>query len=444
MKTGNLVYSVYKELDYATNLIDGPYSESGIGQAFKRMKQGIESDKSGSVLVDYEPYLPSYNAPASFISTPVYLGGNPIAVLIIQLPLDQVSQVMSKANGLGVTGESYLVGTDKKLRSDTFHSEKFTVESSFRQNLTVNTPLIENALNNLPEGKDSSLESVNYVGEDTISIYSPVEIAEGTTWYVVVEQQTVEALAAIRNLQLIYLFVSIALVVIVLTVASRFGRYISKPMQDLSNFLVSLRKHWTFSARAEVHSNDETGQAAKALNAMLASLDNAVKQISSTMTQFAQGNFKQQIDLKLGGDLELLKNRINDSANVIDETIEDIGNVMSEIQRGQFNKRVTVDAKGQLALVKEQVNQSAVTTAEFISDARKVMDQLESGRYDQRVMANAEGELAELKESINQSIANSEAIINQICNVMEAMSQGDFSHSVTVKASGKLNEMKRL
>ena len=32
---GNLVYSVYKELDYATNFISGPYASSGLGDAFR-------------------------------------------------------------------------------------------------------------------------------------------------------------------------------------------------------------------------------------------------------------------------------------------------------------------------------------------------------------------------------------------------------------------------
>ncbi|MFD2176547.1 methyl-accepting chemotaxis protein [Veronia pacifica] len=442
INTGNLVYSVYKELDYATNLVNGPYSESGIGQAFQRMKRDVEAGQKDPVFVDYEPYLPSYSAPASFISTPVYMGTEPVAVLIIQLPLDQVSQVMSKANGLGITGESYLVGSDRKLRSDTFFSDKYTVEGSFRQNLTINTQLIDNALQGADVGRNTSLESKNYLGDDTLSIYNAVDIAAGTTWYVVVEQKTSEALAAIRDLQLIYILLTIILLGSILFVAARFGRYVSKPVQDLSTCLLTLQQNWRFSIRAAVHSNDETGQAAKALNATLASLENAVKSISATMNRFAEGDFKQRVELNLEGDLELLKKKINDSASVIDETIEDIGNVMSEVQKGQFDKRVTVDAKGQLALVKEQVNQSSIKTADFISDARRVMEQLESGQYDQRVESHASGELAELKESINQSIANSEAIIIQICSVMEAMSKGDFSQTVTVEASGKLKEMK--
>ena len=34
-ETGKVVYTVFKELDYATSLIDGPYAHTGLGEAFR-------------------------------------------------------------------------------------------------------------------------------------------------------------------------------------------------------------------------------------------------------------------------------------------------------------------------------------------------------------------------------------------------------------------------
>lgn len=443
LKTGNLVYSVFKELDYATNLMTGPYRDSGIAHVFSSLKNNIEKNNQEVVFTDYRPYLPSYNTPASFIATAIYLNDKPIAALIIQLPLSKVSEVMNKPYGLGVTGESYLVGADKKLRSDTFHNNKYTVETSFANNDAIDTQLMNNALLGADEGKFTSLQTNNYANEPVVAIYNELDLDDNTRWYVLIEQKTSEALASIYALQKVFLILIVVLIVFVLLVSTVFGRYISRPMQDLSAFILSLHQHWRFSERAKVHSNDETGQAAKALNIMLCSLDNAVKDISLTMTKFSHGDFKRRVELDLVGDLELLKNEINDSATIIDNTLEDIGNVMYEIQRGKFDKRVMVDAKGQLAVVKKQVNKSAMITEQFISDTRQVMEQLEVGHFSQRVTANACGELAELKHSINKSIANSEAIILQICAVMDAMNQGQFGSQVEMAASGKLLELKQ-
>lgn len=442
LKTSDLVYSVYKELDYATNLLSGPYSDSGLGVAFKKMKTRLQGENTDPIFIDYEPYLPSYNAPAAFISHPVFAQGEAVAVLIIQLPLDQITQVMGQADGLGKTGESYLVGTDKRLRSDTFFNDDFTVESSFKNNITINTPLIESALNGDTKGVNSGIITRNYNDEATLATFQSLEIMPGVTWFVVVEQHISEALATVRNLEKIYFLLSIALLGAVLYLSSLFGRYISRPMQDLSSFLISLKAQWNFSARANIHSKDETGLAAKALNQMLSSLEDAVKEISSAMTSFANGDFKHRVKAPLVGDLKYLKDKINDSAKIIDDTVEDIGQAMGQIHQGQFNCRVTTDAKGQLLVLKDQVNQSAMITEEFILDACSVMDKLEAGHYHQRVEAKAKGDLAELKDSINHSIANSESIIFQICSVMEGMGKGDFSRTVNVPACGKLSEMK--
>lgn len=66
---GDLVYSVFKELDYATNLSNGRYRNSGLAEVFKKAKNLRNGQ---SFLVDFAPYEPSYGAPASFIAGPIY------------------------------------------------------------------------------------------------------------------------------------------------------------------------------------------------------------------------------------------------------------------------------------------------------------------------------------------------------------------------------------
>ncbi len=60
---GDVVYSVFKEIDYATNLLSGPHRESKLSQAFRKT---LESTRDAVTLVDFGRYLPSYGAPAAF------------------------------------------------------------------------------------------------------------------------------------------------------------------------------------------------------------------------------------------------------------------------------------------------------------------------------------------------------------------------------------------
>ncbi|WP_456432374.1 hypothetical protein [Thermosulfuriphilus sp.] len=65
---GNVVYTVFKKKDFATNLLNGPYAGSALAQAYKR---ALRSPAGVVVVEDFAPYTPSYNLPAAFMATPI-------------------------------------------------------------------------------------------------------------------------------------------------------------------------------------------------------------------------------------------------------------------------------------------------------------------------------------------------------------------------------------
>jgi len=82
---GNLIYSVYKELDYATNFLangTGEWKDSGLGEAFEAAMR-----KPNQInVIDWKPYGPSYGALASFLSTGIKKNGALIGVFCTQMP----------------------------------------------------------------------------------------------------------------------------------------------------------------------------------------------------------------------------------------------------------------------------------------------------------------------------------------------------------------------
>jgi methyl-accepting chemotaxis protein len=109
-ETGHIVYSVFKELDYATSLLNGPYKDTNFAEVFR--KAAASNDPNAVFLEDFAHYGPSYEAPASFIASPVFNNGERIGVLIFQMPIDRITAVLSQETGMGETGEVYLVGSD--------------------------------------------------------------------------------------------------------------------------------------------------------------------------------------------------------------------------------------------------------------------------------------------------------------------------------------------
>ena len=101
---GQIVYTVFKETDYATNLETGPYRDSNLA---KLVREVIASKRRGfTQLVDFAAYAPSYGLPASFIAAPIYDGSALVGVLAFQMPVDEINRVMTanqqwQADGLG-------------------------------------------------------------------------------------------------------------------------------------------------------------------------------------------------------------------------------------------------------------------------------------------------------------------------------------------------------
>ncbi len=195
-ESGNIVYSVFKELDFGTSLINGPYAQTNFGEAFRLAQRS--TDPNATFLVDFKNYWPSYEAPASFISSPIVADGKTIGVLIFQMPVDRVNEVMTRKMQLGETVESYLVGQDHQLRCNTTRApQEHSIVKSFRTKTTYDSEAIQKAL----AGETGVTQCTNYLGDQVLAAYSPINLL-GLNWAVVTEITTDEAhsaIAAMRN-----------------------------------------------------------------------------------------------------------------------------------------------------------------------------------------------------------------------------------------------------
>ena len=86
LESGDIVYSVFKELDFSTSLLDGPYAETPFGEVFRNVR---EADGPDDADIGFrEPYFPSYEADAVFVSAPLFDGDQQVGVLIVQIPFE--------------------------------------------------------------------------------------------------------------------------------------------------------------------------------------------------------------------------------------------------------------------------------------------------------------------------------------------------------------------
>jgi methyl-accepting chemotaxis protein len=194
-ESGDVVYTVFKEVDFATNLVNGPYSRTNLGEVFRRANAASRED--APALVDFASYYPSYEAPASFIAMPVFDNDRRVGVLAIQMPIDRVNHVMDVGNMLGKSGEAYLVAKDGLPRSDSkLDPDNRTIVKAFMDPVAgiMKSPAIQQAF----DGKTGVVVNQNYLGSKTISAFAPIDVL-GLKWAVVTEESVESALSAAES-----------------------------------------------------------------------------------------------------------------------------------------------------------------------------------------------------------------------------------------------------
>ncbi len=178
---GDVYYSVEKESDYVTNLNTGPWRDSGLARVFKEASKG----QRGKVvsISDMTSYGPSDGAAAIFMATAVHnKAGDFLGVLALQLPTDRILGIMAYTSGMGESGETYLVGEDFLMRSDS----RFIAESTVLSQ-RVETEAVKLAL----EGERGSTVIEDYRGVSVMSAYLPLKVGKHR-WAVLAEMDEAE------------------------------------------------------------------------------------------------------------------------------------------------------------------------------------------------------------------------------------------------------------
>jgi methyl-accepting chemotaxis protein len=173
---GDVFYTVEKEDEYGTNLLDGRWRDSGLADVFRKAKG---QEKTGAVVMsDMQAYGPSDGAPAIFIARSI-MGpdGAFLGVIAFQLPTAKILAIMNYTSGMGETGETYLVGQDQLMRSDS----RFTSETDVLKQI-VSTGTVIKAL----AGQRGVEFIEDYRGIDVLSAYDSLAVGE-TRWAVMAE-----------------------------------------------------------------------------------------------------------------------------------------------------------------------------------------------------------------------------------------------------------------
>lgn len=389
-ESGYIVYSVFKEVDFATSLKSGPYRNSGIAEAFKK---ALSLNAGEVYLTDFMPYLPSYNNPASFISTPIVKNGSTIGILIFQMPIDRINSFMTQSqrwieSGFGNSGEIYLVGADKTLRNES----RFFIEDKQNYIEAISQVGIAEAASIEKKGTSISLQPVNSLGVSealdgksgfgifndyrnvsVLSSYSPIKVLNHN-WAILSEIDEAEAFHLVNEgiKKTIGTSVIILLIGLVgaICVAVVFSRQLTKPLDNLAQRFreithgdADLTIRIPYSSVPEIH---EIGQSfnvfTEQLQEIIAHIKDAVSTIASSGTElgFTADQTLQTI------------NEQHDEVSAVKGSLESFSLSVAEIVE---QTQETLDSTN---TAKESAQNNFINAETAVSNIRHLVDEVHS------------------------------------------------------------------
>ncbi|SEK40808.1 methyl-accepting chemotaxis protein [Pacificibacter marinus] len=257
--SGELIYSVFKERDFATNFLEGQYKETALGAI---VRDSLQSEGQKTFFQDVTIYEPSHSTPASFIGSPIVnRKGETKGVIAFQMSAERIDAIMTRATGLGETGDAYIIGEDMLLRSDPIHG--------LGNQVLVGSVDFQSAVNAIAGETGLLRETVNNTAAGHVhahlAAYRPLDF-HGVRWALIAEQSIDEILLPANQLRNDMIRDGLIMILVVAAIAYFISRTISKPLTNVERSMRVVSTGDYSSAVPGTGRGDEIGGIANALD----------------------------------------------------------------------------------------------------------------------------------------------------------------------------------
>ncbi len=424
--SGYCFYTVEREADFQTNLVNGKYSDSNLGRLVRKT---LSSGRIG--FADFEPYAPSNDAPAAFLAEPVIANERVQMVVAIQVSIDDINKIMTQRQGMGETGETYLVGPNNLMRSDSYldPTNRSVLASFANPNKgKVDTEATREAL----AGKSGTRGLLDYNGKPVLSSFTPVTIL-GTTWALMAEIDEAEAFAAVTNLQRVMMIIGVIVIIAIVIAALLIARTISRPVQRVADTVTRIADERDLTLSVPVDSQDEIGVMSERFNDMMQVLRDAFKVVDESAVKVeASAN---EVNKRATANRERAAGEVEttqESANILSEMGATAGEVASAGRAQHEAADQSTEAIRELLTAIQKVSASSIEQTEYANTATERVAAMGETGGKVAATAQSQGEMvvkvSAAVEEITQSVQEVEKAVQQATefgqNALQAADEG--------------------
>lgn len=393
-KDGWVVYSNFKEADFATNIIDGKYKNSGISEVFKK---AINTRKVASV--DFAPYQPSGNAPASFIAAPIYNNGTLEGAFIIQVPIAKINSVLSSFTSDGKTAEVFLTSSsDSLLRSTPYGADDTAL-------LSQKTPLPLSAAG-------ETIYSIDRDGNEVLFNVTDIEYLD-QNWLLVYKIDRSEISQPIVDLQKLLVLISISLVFLMTLVSIFISKSISNPIKEITNIMSRMSSGQRGIKIPYLGEKTEIGNMASALDVFQLKLEEGERISAEQLKEQKRKLERQEF---VNSKILTFKNNFAEIFGVVNKSIESVYETSEELLQGaERSSQSVLGVQSSAEDSAKNVTEVARSTEELSLSINEIESRAKnSGKQIEKAVSEA----VTMNQSID-SLSNVASSIGEIVNLIK-------------------------
>jgi len=248
-----VVYSVGKDNTLATSLNSGPYASTALAKAVRSASDLLEPSLA---VEDFAAFAPALDEPVAFLATPLIEDGELMGVLAVSVTSDGISDVLTRAWREGrrdTTGEVYLVGQDRRMRSI---SREFVEDPeaylsrveeigdvdpidlnrmAALETTVVFQPVDSVAVRSGLSGETGIVEGQNYLEEEVVTAYR--QVPSEFDWLLVTEIGSTELAQPVSDLNRQAVVMTAVFVVLITFIAVSWANWFVSPLRRISSAL---------------------------------------------------------------------------------------------------------------------------------------------------------------------------------------------------------------